>query len=104
MPFDPYGTNHRPRTWGDPEAFRPERFLGREPTPYELVPQGAGDVRAGHRCPGEALTIAVPERAVRLLAHETRYEVPAHDLRVDLSGMPALPWSGPVVGGVRPVP
>jgi fatty-acid peroxygenase len=37
----------------------PERFLGREVGAFELVPQGGGDPRTGHRCPGERVTVAV---------------------------------------------
>lgn len=50
-------TNHDPRTWEEPWSFRPERFEGVEPGPYEFVPQGGGDVRAGHRCPGEPAVV-----------------------------------------------
>ncbi|MBI5516860.1 MAG: cytochrome P450 [Deltaproteobacteria bacterium] len=40
----------RKDVWGDPEAFRPERFLERKPTPFEFLPFGGG-VR---RCIGAA--------------------------------------------------
>lgn len=39
-----------PRLFADPELFRPERFLGKRPDPYELIPFGGG-VR---RCIGAA--------------------------------------------------
>lgn len=99
--FDLYATNHDPREWGDPGAFRPERFAGRRATPYDLVPQGAGDARTGHRCPGEPITIELLACAARMLAREMTYEVPAQDLSLDLSSMPALPKSGLVLSNVR---
>jgi fatty-acid peroxygenase len=43
--LDLYGQNHDADLWGDPYAFRPERFLGREIGEFELVPQGGGDPR-----------------------------------------------------------
>ncbi|WP_119300742.1 cytochrome P450 [Dongia deserti] len=36
--LDFYGTNHDSRTWSEPDAFRPERFLKRQPGPFDLVP------------------------------------------------------------------
>ncbi len=42
--LDLYGQNHDPDLWGDPYAFRPERFLGRDIGEFELVPQ-AGATR-----------------------------------------------------------
>ncbi|MGH1561693.1 cytochrome P450 [Mumia sp. DW29H23] len=56
--LDLWGTDHDPRLWDDPDAFRPERFARRDVGPYELVPQGGGDRERGHRCPGEDVTLA----------------------------------------------
>lgn len=50
-------TNHDPARWDHPWSFRPERFLGYEPAPYEFVPQGGGNVERGHRCPGEPAVV-----------------------------------------------
>lgn len=99
---DLHGTNHDPRLWKEPESFRPERFLSREPPDENaLVPQGGGDVRTGHRCPGEWITIALVKGALRQLCGAMRYEVPPQDLTIDLSRMPTVPRSGFVLRNVR---
>ena len=79
--LDLYGTDRHPGTWARPGVFDPERFRDRIPTPFDLVPQGGGDHRTGHRCAGEWITIAVMTRAVQLLSRMT-YRVPPQDLRV----------------------
>jgi fatty-acid peroxygenase len=94
--LDLYGQNHDPELWGDPYTFRPERFLGREIGAFELVPQGGGDPRTGHRCPGEQLTVAVLSAlAVRLARLPA--DVPEQDLSISLRRIPATPASGVVL-------
>ncbi|WP_217914535.1 cytochrome P450 [Miltoncostaea marina] len=106
--LDLYGTDHDGRVWDDPRRFRPERFLEREPGPFELVPQGGGGAVRGHRCPGEALTIALMRVSVDALVRRMRYDVPPQDLRPRRSPRaPALPASGFAIARVRragPVP
>lgn len=92
--LDLYGTNHDARIWGDPETFRPERFRSWRGGPNGFIPQGGGDHATTHRCPGEWITIALIEAAVRLLVTGMQYEVPPQDLRIDLRKMPTLPASG----------
>jgi cytochrome P450 len=44
-------TNRRKDLWGDPERFRPERFLDKKPLPHEYFPFGGG----ARRCIGMAM-------------------------------------------------
>ncbi|MBY3553281.1 cytochrome P450 [Modestobacter lapidis] len=99
--LDIYATNHDPRIWAEPAAFRPERFGSWDGDPYTFVPQGGGDHDTTHRCAGEWLTISLVERAIRLLSTAMTYEVPLQDLSVDLSRMPAAPSSGMRISRVR---
>jgi fatty-acid peroxygenase len=95
--IDLYGQNHDPDVWGDPYVFRPERFVGRDIGEFELIPQGGGDPRTGHRCPGEQITVAqLSALAVRLA--RLQYDVPEQDLSISLRRIPAKPAGGVVLG------
>ncbi|WP_407149888.1 cytochrome P450 [Bradyrhizobium sp. ORS 86] len=94
--LDLYGTNRDPRAWDDPEAFRPERFIGWRGNAFTMIPQGGGDF-VGHRCAGEWLTIAVMTSLMCTLVRKIEYELPEQDLTVDLSRIPAAPKSGFVI-------
>ncbi|AQZ61831.1 Cytochrome P450 [[Actinomadura] parvosata subsp. kistnae] len=99
--LDIYGQNHDPGLWDDPYTFDPGRFVGREPGPYELIPQGGGDARTGHRCPGEDITLALLRTlAARLAALD--YDVPDQDLSISLRRIPTRPASGFLLTGARP--
>lgn len=99
--LDVYGQNHDESLWGDPYAFRPQRFLERPVERDELIPQGGGDPGAGHRCPGEGITVGVLEAlAVRLARME--YTVPEQNLTIPLHRVPTRPHSGVFLSGVRP--
>lgn len=91
--LDIYGTNRDPRTWHDPDSFRPERFADWDGSPWSFIPQGGGPFLQGHRCPGEWITIALVKQAARFLARDLDYAVPEQDLGVDLSRIPAIPAS-----------
>jgi fatty-acid peroxygenase len=91
--LDVYGQHHDERVWASPYDFRPERFLGRPISEFELIPQGGGDPRTGHRCPGEKITIALLGTLVQHLVG-LDYYLPPQDLGIDLSRIPARPKSG----------
>lgn len=99
--LDLHGIDHDPRIWEAPEDFRPERFVGRAPGPYDLVPQGGGDHASGHRCAGEWATIELTKTAADLLARRLEYELPEQDLSIDARRLPALPRSRVVLGRPR---
>jgi fatty-acid peroxygenase len=101
--LDLYGTNRDPRSWVNPDLFNPERFADKCPSPFELIPQGAGDASHTHRCPGEDLTLELMKTAVRGLCAMS-YVVPEQDLSVDTSRIPALPKSGFVMKDILPAP
>lgn len=100
--LDLYGTDHDGRIWDDSDAFRPDRFRSWDGSAYDFVPQGGGDYLTGHRCPGEAITIAIMKEATRLLLTAIDYDVPAQDLAIDMSRFPALPATGFIMSGIRP--
>ena len=63
---------------------------------FELVPQGGGNPRTGHRCPGEQITVAVLSAlAVRLA--RLSFDVPEQDLDISPRRIPARPRSGVVL-------
>ena len=93
--LDVVGTNHDPALWDEPEVFRPERFAGVQPDPYDFVPQGGGDPRTGHRCPGEPLTVRLLAATLGVLA-EVDYEVVSSG-SYDGSRIPTRPAGGLVV-------
>jgi fatty-acid peroxygenase len=99
--LDIYGTNHDPHIWGDPEAFRPERFRGWDGNPFTLIPQGGGDHAESHRCAGEWATVELMKTGVQALCRMMRYDVPPQDLRVPLARIPARPVSGFVIRDVH---
>lgn len=91
--LDLYGTNQDPLRWPEPERFDPQRFQGRAIDPFEMIPQGGGEHRAGHRCPGEWIAIELMALAVDYLVNRLRYRVPQQDLWLDKTRLPALPRS-----------
>lgn len=99
--LDLYGTNHDPRSWEDPEEFRPERFRHWNGSPFNFIPQGGGDHLANHRCPGEWITIELMKVALDFLARRLAYDVPKQDLRIAASRLPALPRSRFILSNVR---
>jgi len=93
--LDVVGTDRDPSLWADPEEFRPERFADVEPDPFGFVPQGGGDPRRGHRCPGEPLTVRILAETLGVLA-EVEYDVLSSP-SYDATRIPTLPDRGLVV-------
>ena len=56
-----YLLHRNPDVYEEPEAFRPERFLGRQPPPYAWIPFGGG-VR---RCLGAGFALAEMRAVMR---------------------------------------
>ena len=100
--LDLYGINHDERIWESPEEFRPERFAHTVPDLFDLVPQGGGNHRQHHRCPGEDLTLSLMKQATHMLVDLMSYDVPAQDLTIDYSRLPALAKSRFLMTNVRP--
>jgi len=98
--LDLYGTDHDPRSWQSPDEFRPERFAQWDGNPFDFIPQGGGVHHLNHRCPGEWITIELMKMVAILLAGRITYDVPAQDLRIDRSSLPALPRSRFVISNV----
>lgn len=99
--LDLYGTNHDDRIWESPDDFLPERFLQRSPDPFALIPQGGGDRRVTHRCPGEDIVTLLMKTAADILTHKMDYRVPDQDLQIDFHRLPALPKSRFGISSVR---
>jgi fatty-acid peroxygenase len=89
--LDLYGTNRDPAIWDNAEAFQPERFATGDNSPFGFIPQGGGDARVTHRCPGEGATIEIMKWAIAKLVNELDYQVPPQDLELEMTKLPALP-------------
>ena len=92
--------HHRRDIYPDPAAFRPERFLGRQPDPHTWMPFGGG-VR---RCLGarfallemrvvlaallRRVAIRTPDREIEAMRSRTVTLTPARGARLVLSGRP----------------
>jgi cytochrome P450 family 110 len=90
-----YLTHRRADIWEEPDAFRPERFLGTRPTPYEFFPFGGG----ARACLGAAFA-SFEMRIVlaRILARVELHAAPGYRVRVVRRGITFAPSEGmPVV-------
>lgn len=65
--------HHREDIYPEPHAFRPERFLGRNPASYTWIPFGGG-IR---RCLGATLAMAEQRVVLRAIARRTNLVAPA---------------------------
>jgi len=96
--IDIQGTDLDTRAWEHPHRFDPNRFLS-QPDYEQLtafIPHGGGDVRTGHRCPGEKLAIAGLAAAIAALS-DPRLTVLGSGLRVNRRRLPTMPASGGTV-------
>jgi fatty-acid peroxygenase len=99
--LDVYGTLRDPHVWPRPNEFLADRFLGRDITPFDLIPSGGGEHWTGHRCAGEWLTIEALRQAALVLTQRISYELPPQDFRYSLSRVPTRPNSGVILERVR---
>jgi cytochrome P450 len=90
-----YGAHHRPETWPEPHRFRPERFLGTRPSPFEFFPFGGG----GRRCLGQAFALYEMKIVLATLLARTELSLaPGYRVRVVRRNITWVPSEGmPVV-------
>ncbi len=90
-----YLTHRRPDLWEEPDVFRPERFLGKRPSPYEFFPFGGG----ARACLGAAFaTFEMKIVLARILTRVEMRAVPGYRVRVVRRGVTFAPSEGmPVV-------
>lgn len=91
--LDLYGTNRHRGDHERAEEFVAERYL-LPPGEFGLVAQGGGDVRGGHRCPGEPVTVAVMEAALKVLLDG---EWSASPGPIDPGRIPTAPAGGQLI-------
>lgn len=99
--LDLHGTNHDPRSWDQPQQFRPERFREQPGSTYSFIPQGGGEHMHTHRCAGEFLTVNLMRVALQFLTTRIGYDVPEQDLSISMTRLPALPRSQFVISNVH---
>jgi len=98
--LDVYGTDHDPRIWDDPYAFRPERFRNWDHGIFNFIPHG-GDPASGHRCPGEGITVEILKATLDFLVNKIEYHLPEQDLSYSLAKIPALPESKIILSSLK---
>jgi fatty-acid peroxygenase len=99
--LDVYGMNHDSLIWNYPDEFRPERFMEQKDRTFCFIPQGGGDPKKGHRCPGEGITIEIMKASLDFLVNKVDFEVPEQDLSYSISRIPTLPKSGFIIKNIR---
>lgn len=92
--LDLHGTNHDPQRFPAPDTFSLDRDIGWRMQGFDFVPHGGGDASVTHRCPGEAVTVALMKEAIGVLTRSMTYEITDKVSPLDLSRIPALPKKG----------
>lgn len=95
--LDIYAMHHDAALWRNPSLFDPSRFLTKEITPFNFMPQGGGDFEHGHRCAGERLTIDAMLTVLHYMLHAVRFDFAPQSLAIDLTRIPTRPQSGMVL-------
>jgi cytochrome P450 len=88
-----YLLHRRPDLYPEPDAFKPERFLGKRIDPYEWTPFGGG-VR---RCLGMAFALFEMKVVVATVLLKTRLRIERPDVAVERRGFFLAPAGGPRV-------
>lgn len=88
-----YLLHRRPELYPEPDAFKPERFLGKRIDPYEWTPFGGG-VR---RCLGMAFALFEMKVVVATVLLKTRLRIERPDVPVERRGFFLAPAGGPRV-------
>lgn len=101
--LDIYGMNHDSRIWDNPDTFYPEHFNNWNGDLFDFIPQGGGDPKNSHRCPGENITIEIMKVSLDFLLNKIQYEVPNQDLSYSLAKMPTLPKSGFIINNIKSI-
>lgn len=90
-----HAAHRRPEAWPDPLAFRPERFIGTRPSPYEYLPFGGGS----RRCLGMAFALYEMKIVLATLLARADFAIaPGYGVRVVRRNVTWVPSEGmPVV-------
>lgn len=101
--LSPFVAHRDPTRFPDPDAFRPERWAGPAPGPYEFLPFGGGE----HRCVGRSLAMdllraglgALLERFDPVLAEDQELDWTLH-VQLSPTGDPSFLLEDPSLGVV----
>ena len=96
MLLDLYGTTHDPARFPEPDRFDPDRQLSWRQPSRCFIPQGAGDLRETHRCPGERVTVEILKLAIAFLARDVDWRL-RRPGPVPRARFPAIPRGGVVL-------
>jgi cytochrome P450 len=87
---DAQGIHGDPELHEQPDSFRPERFLERQPDSYSYLPFGGG----AHRCLGAALATLELESALEAITELVRLEPAGRPAKPVRRGITLAPGNG----------